>query len=57
MSLASVAPSVWHGGGHAGAHTPGPDAPGPLHHEEMARAAQKAVALAQQEKALGLAPM
>ncbi len=27
-SLASVAPSVWHGGGHAGMHTPGPDTPG-----------------------------
>ena len=50
MSLASVAPSVWHGGGHAGTHAPGPDAPGPLPHAEMARAAQKAVALAQQEK-------
>jgi hypothetical protein len=50
VSLASVAPSVWHDGGYAGAHTPGPDAPGPLPHAEMARAAQKAVALAQQEK-------
>ena len=50
VSLASVAPSVWHGGGHAGMHTPGPDAPGPLPRAEMARAAQKAVALAQQEK-------
>ncbi len=50
VSLASVAPSVWHGGGHAGTRTPGPDAPGPLPHAEMARAAQKAVALAQQEK-------
>ena len=50
MTLASVAPSVWHGGGHAGTHMPGPDAPGPLPHGEMARAAQKAVALAQQEK-------
>jgi len=52
VSLASVAPSVWHGGGHAGTRTPGPDAPGPLPHAEMARAAQKAVALAQQEKSI-----
>ena len=50
VSLASVAPSVWHGGGHAGMHTPGSDAPGLLPHAEMARAAQKAVALAQQER-------
>jgi hypothetical protein len=50
VSLASVAPAVWHGGGHAGMHAPGPDAPGPLPHAEMARAAQKALALAQQEK-------
>jgi conjugative relaxase-like TrwC/TraI family protein len=50
VSLASVAPSVWHGGGHAGTHTQGPNAPGPPPHAEMARAAQKALALAQQEK-------
>ena len=50
VSLASVAPSVWHGGGHVGTRTPGPDAPGPLPRAEMARVAQKAVALAQQEK-------
>jgi AAA domain/TrwC relaxase len=50
VSLASVAPSVWHGGGHAGTHAPGPDAPDPLPRAEMARAAQKALALAQQEK-------
>ena len=50
VSLVSLAPSIWHGGGHAGTRTPGPDAPGPLPHAEMARAAQKAVALAQQEK-------
>ena len=43
MTLASVAPSVWHCGGHAGTHAPGPDAPGPLPHAEMARAAQKAL--------------
>jgi hypothetical protein len=50
VGLASVAPSVWHGGGHAGTHASGPDAPGPLPRAEMARAAQKAVALAQREK-------
>ena len=50
VSLASVAPSVWHGAGHAGTRTPVPDAPGPLPYAEMVRAAQKAVALAQQEK-------
>ena len=49
VSLASVAPSVWHdGGARAGArpHGPGPD-PSQL---EVRHAAQKAVALAQQEK-------
>ena len=47
VSLATVAPSVWHGGGHA--H--GPDAPAPVPAGlELARAAQKAVALAQQDK-------
>ena len=52
VSLASVAPSVWHdGGGHAGARTRGPGDPGPgLSQLEVSRAAQKAVALAQQEK-------
>jgi conjugative relaxase-like TrwC/TraI family protein len=30
MTLASVAPSAWHGGVHAGTHAPGPNAPGPL---------------------------
>jgi len=51
VKLALVAPSVWHGGGHAGATTRGPDAPAPVPAElELARAAQKAVALAQQEK-------
>jgi conjugative relaxase-like TrwC/TraI family protein len=52
MSLASVAPSVWHGdGGRAGAHARDPDSPAPVPAElEQARAAQKAVALAQQEK-------
>ena len=45
IPLASVAPSVWHdGAGHAPARKESPD---PL---ELARAAQKAVALAQQEK-------
>ena len=53
VSLASVAPSVWHGGGASadasprGPGDPGPVVPGQL---ELSRAAQKAVALAQQEK-------
>ena len=49
VSLASVAPSVWHDGeGRAGArpHGPGPD----LGQLEVRHAGQKAVALAQQEK-------
>jgi conjugative relaxase-like TrwC/TraI family protein len=51
VSLASVAPSVWHGGGHADAQAHGPDALAPVPAGfELARAAQKAVALAQQEK-------
>ena len=45
VSLASVAPSVWHDGS-AGARDPGP-VPSQL---EVSRAEQKAVALAQQEK-------
>ena len=52
-SLASVAPSVWHdrGGGHAGARPRGPGDPGAvLSQLEVSQAAQKAVALAQQEK-------
>ena len=50
MSLASVAPSVWHSAsGRAGAYARG--AGGPVLDElELARAAQKAVALAQQDK-------
>ena len=52
VSLASVAPSVWHGGeGHAAAHAPSPGSPPLVPAElELARAAQKAVALAQQDK-------
>ena len=52
VSLASVAPSVWHdSGGHAGARPRGPEDPGPVPSQlEVHRAAQKAVALAQQEK-------
>src|SRR6266542_652873 len=51
VSLASVAPSVWHGGGPAGAPAHDPDSPAPVPAElELARAAQKAVALAQQDK-------
>jgi len=48
--LASVAPSVWHNTrGHAAAHAQSPDSP-VLTGLELARAAQKAVALAQQDK-------
>ena len=51
VPLASVAPSVWHGGGPAGAHAHDPDSPASVPAElELARAAQKAVALAQQDK-------
>ena len=50
VSLASVAPSVWHAAtGRAAAHAPGAEAK-VLPELELARAAQKAVALAQQEK-------
>ena len=50
VSLASVAPSVWHAAtGRAAAHAPGAEAK-VLPEPELARAAQKAVALAQQEK-------
>jgi AAA domain/TrwC relaxase len=50
VPLASVAPSVWgEGGGRAGAHARGPEPPG-MSPMEVTRAAQKAVALAQQEK-------
>ena len=49
MSLASVAPSVWHERGRATAR--GATAPGPaLTDAELARAAQKTLALAQQDK-------
>ena len=49
VSLASVAPSVWHEGGRATAR--GATSPGPaLTEAELARAAQKALALAQQDK-------
>jgi hypothetical protein len=53
VSLASVAPSVWHdpGAGRASAHTGGPGSPGAGPGQlEVSRAAQKAVALAQQDK-------
>jgi hypothetical protein len=53
VSLASVAPSVWHdrGMGQAGARPRGPGDPGPVPSQvEVRRAAQKAVALAQQDK-------
>jgi hypothetical protein len=49
VPLASIAPSVWHEAGRATAR--GTPSPGPvLTDAELARAAQKAVALAQQEK-------
>src|SRR6266516_895553 len=52
VPLASVAPSVWgEGGSHASPRTQDPDPSGPgLSSLEAIRAAQKAVALAQQEK-------
>jgi AAA domain/TrwC relaxase len=51
VSLASIAPSVWHGRGGNHADARGAGAPGAvLSHGELARAAQKAVALAQQDK-------
>ena len=51
VSLASVAPSVWHDGGSAGARPRGPNEPGPVPSQlEVSHAAQKAIALAQQEK-------
>jgi conjugative relaxase-like TrwC/TraI family protein len=51
VSLASVAPSVWHGGGSAAARPRGAGDPGPVPSQlEMSEAGQKAVALAQQEK-------
>ncbi len=50
MSLGSVAPSVWHAAtGRAAGHARGADGAS-LTEAELARAAQKAVALAQQEK-------
>jgi conjugative relaxase-like TrwC/TraI family protein len=50
VPLASVAPSVWHkSSGHADAQPRDPDGPG-LTELELARAAHKAVALAQQDK-------
>src|ERR1017187_8483874 len=50
VPLASVAPSVWHGGG-AAARPRSPNDPGPVPSQlEISQAAQKAVALAQQEK-------
>ena len=52
VPLASVAPSVWHNAtGPAAAPTRDPDGP-VLTELELARAAQKAVALAQQEKSI-----
>ena len=53
VRLASVAPSVWHdpGTGHAAAGTRSPGDPGPGPGQvEVSRAAQKAVALAQQDE-------
>jgi TrwC relaxase len=50
VSLASVAPSVWHGGeGRATVHSRGPG-PAPISELELSQATQKAMALAQQEK-------
>jgi hypothetical protein len=56
VPLASVAPSVWHSRSrHADARTPGADSAAPTG-LELARAAQKAIALAQQESPPGPAP-
>src|ERR1035437_8756577 len=56
LPLASVAPSVWHSAAaRSAAHTHTPDSPG-LTQLEMARAAQKAVALAQQDKSAWTRP-
>ena len=49
VSLASVAPSVWHGAAGRAAHAYGANS-AVLTELELSRAAQKAVALAQQEK-------
>ena len=49
VSLASVAPSVWHGATGRAAHAHGANGTTPTE-RELSRAAQKAVALAQQEK-------
>jgi hypothetical protein len=49
VSLASVAPSVWHGATGRAAHARGANGATPTE-LELSRAAQKAVALAQQEK-------
>jgi conjugative relaxase-like TrwC/TraI family protein len=59
VSLASVAPSVWHdrGWGYADARRRGPGNPGPGPSQlELARAAQKSVALAQQDKSTWTRP-
>ena len=50
VSLASVAPSVWHGGGHASTRGLRDSGPVPAGELELSQAAQKAVALAQQDK-------
>jgi len=51
VALASVAPSVWRNGGRAATDPRGAEPSGPTSPSlEMARAARKAVALAQQEK-------
>ena len=50
VSLASVAPSVWHGATGRAAHAHGGATSTVLTELELSRAAQKAVALAQQEK-------
>ena len=51
VSLASVAPSVWHGATGRAAHAHGANGTIPTK-RELSRAAQKAVALAQQEKSI-----
>ena len=51
VNLASVAPSVWHGATGRAAHAHGANGTTPTK-RELSRAAQKAVALAQQEKSI-----
>ena len=57
VSLASVAPSVWHGGGHAGMHPPGPDVPGPLPTQRWRAPRRRRSRWPSRKRAPGPAPM